>query len=54
MLISTVQQNELATHIHIFPLFWISFSFGAHRACNGVPFAIHQVLIHHLFYECNE
>ena len=27
MLVSTVQQNESAIHVHISPLFWISFPF---------------------------
>ena len=48
-LVSTVQQNEPTTHIHIFPPFWTSFPFRSPQ-CGRVPCAVQCDLVSFLFY----
>ena len=50
LLVSTVQQNESAIHIHVSPPVWPSFPLGSHSALSGVPCAIQYILISYLFY----
>ena len=50
VLVSTVQQNESAIHIHIFPLFGFPSHLDHRHAFSRVPCATQYVLISCLFY----
>ena len=56
VLVSTVQQNESAIHIHISPPFWTSFSFRSpviNHQCHFTNFLSGFFLKHHVFF-CKE
>ena len=52
MLISTVQQNESAIHIHIYPPFWTSFPFRSPQ-CIKQNYLCSTVCTYYLFYVIN-
>ena len=50
VLVSAVQKRESAIHIHISPLFWISFPFRSPQSIEQSSLCYKQVLISYLFY----
>ena len=50
VLVSTVQQNESAIHIHSSPPYWIPSHSGHHRTLSRSPCAIQYVLISYSLY----
>ena len=53
MLVSKIQQNELAIPINITPPFWNFFPLGHHRALGRVPCAMQYILISYLTHSIN-
>ena len=49
VLVSTVQQSESATHIHISTHFWISFQFRSPQSIQQSALSVQQVLISYFY-----